>query len=143
MIPQDFLPVFPMPESQNKKKQAPGFSSNTAKSGKRRSKGTRPKPLPRAIRERPKDSRGNAIYWHGKTLGEVSRASGIALSTVSRVYNRIRRPTLDVAICLSSALGITIDALLHELFADSKGRLVHLPKHLAPVDDAAVPTDKG
>jgi Helix-turn-helix len=94
-----------------------------------------PKPLARQFSNRPADSNEQAIYWHGKTLGELSRASGVALSTVSRIYNRIRRPSLDAAMCLATALGITIDALLTELFSDTKGSLAYLPKRFAEVKE--------
>ncbi|MEU3567620.1 XRE family transcriptional regulator [Kitasatospora sp. NPDC036755] len=48
---------------------------------------------------------------HGHTLTEASRAAGVALSTLSRVENGRRRPTLDLLLHLARAYGVSLDEL--------------------------------
>ncbi|MFB7593849.1 helix-turn-helix domain-containing protein [Streptomyces sp. NPDC056160] len=47
----------------------------------------------------------------GDTLSDVSRATGISLSTLSRVETGRRSPTLEVLLRLSRAYGLSLDAL--------------------------------
>ncbi|MEU4932813.1 helix-turn-helix transcriptional regulator [Streptomyces yokosukanensis] len=58
-------------------------------------------PRLRAVRER-----------HGATLTEVSRATGVSLSTLSRIETRRRKPTLEVLVQLARAYGISLDELV-------------------------------
>ncbi|MEV3858820.1 helix-turn-helix domain-containing protein [Streptomyces sp. NPDC050095] len=57
-------------------------------------------PRLRAVRER-----------RGETLTDVSRASGIALSTLSRVEHGRRKPHLELLLRLSKAYGVSLDEL--------------------------------
>lgn len=47
----------------------------------------------------------------GRTLADVSRATGIAPSTLSRVENGRRPPTLDLLLRLADAYDLSLDAL--------------------------------
>lgn len=47
----------------------------------------------------------------GDTLSEVSRATGIASSTLSRVENGLRKPNLELLLRLAKAYGVSLDAL--------------------------------
>ncbi|WP_331770013.1 helix-turn-helix domain-containing protein (plasmid) [Embleya sp. NBC_00888] len=48
---------------------------------------------------------------HGATLTDVSRATGISLSTLSRFENGRRKPTLDALLSLAKTYGVTLDEL--------------------------------
>ncbi|MFJ4501146.1 helix-turn-helix domain-containing protein [Streptomyces sp. NPDC088864] len=47
----------------------------------------------------------------GRTLAEVSRATGISPSTLSRIETRRRKPTLEVVFQLSKEYGVGLDEL--------------------------------
>ncbi|MEU4098329.1 helix-turn-helix domain-containing protein [Streptomyces sp. NPDC026673] len=47
----------------------------------------------------------------GDTLRDVSRATGIAASTLSRIENGLRPPTLALLLRLAQAYGVSLDAL--------------------------------
>ncbi len=47
----------------------------------------------------------------GTTLSDVSRATGIALSTLSRIETGRRKPTLEVLLRLAKAYGVSLDEL--------------------------------
>ncbi|WTX00673.1 helix-turn-helix transcriptional regulator [Streptomycetaceae bacterium NBC_01309] len=49
---------------------------------------------------------------HGATLTDVSRATGIALSTLSRFENGRRTPGLDVLLRLAGLYGVSLDQLV-------------------------------
>ncbi|MGW1990348.1 helix-turn-helix domain-containing protein [Embleya sp. NPDC001921] len=57
-------------------------------------------PRLRAVRER-----------HGATLTDVSRTTGISLSTLSRFENGRRKPTLEALLHLAEMYGVTLDEL--------------------------------
>ncbi|MFI5628498.1 helix-turn-helix domain-containing protein [Streptomyces sp. NPDC051664] len=57
-------------------------------------------PRLRAVRER-----------HGATLTGVSRATGISLSTLSRIETGRRKPTLEALLHLAKAYGVSLDEL--------------------------------
>ncbi|WP_159943474.1 MULTISPECIES: helix-turn-helix domain-containing protein [unclassified Nocardiopsis] len=46
------------------------------------------------------------------TLAELSRATGISVSTLSRLESGARRPTLELLLPLARAHGVTLDALV-------------------------------
>ncbi|MFI6978405.1 helix-turn-helix domain-containing protein [Embleya sp. NPDC050154] len=48
---------------------------------------------------------------HGATLTDVSRATGISLSTLSRFENGRRKPTLEALLSLAKTYGVTLDEL--------------------------------
>ncbi|MEV4257449.1 helix-turn-helix transcriptional regulator [Spirillospora sp. NPDC049652] len=58
-------------------------------------------PRLRAVRER-----------NGATLSAVSRATGISLSTLSRIENGLRKPTLEVLLHLADAYDASLDELV-------------------------------
>ncbi|MFD8076688.1 helix-turn-helix domain-containing protein [Streptomyces sp. NPDC059718] len=47
----------------------------------------------------------------GDTLSEVSRATGIASSTLSRIENGLRKPNLELLLRLAKAYGVSLDTL--------------------------------
>jgi transcriptional regulator with XRE-family HTH domain len=72
----------------------------------------------------------------GDTLSGVSRATGIAPSTLSRVENGRRPPTLDLLLRLARAYGVSLDSLVGR---DSLVGAAHAPgrKPSRPVPRAA------
>ncbi|MES9509179.1 helix-turn-helix transcriptional regulator [Streptomyces sp. NPDC000609] len=76
----------------------------------------------------------------GHTLTEVSRASGIALSTLSRVENGRRRPNLELLLRLAKVYGATLDELVGTVPAEVEKphRPPHRPPRRRPVDEKAV-----
>ncbi|GAB7188526.1 XRE family transcriptional regulator [Kitasatospora sp. Ki12] len=48
---------------------------------------------------------------HGATLTGVSRATGVSLSTLSRIETGRRKPTLEVLLRLAKAYGVSLDEL--------------------------------
>lgn len=53
----------------------------------------------------------NVRERHGATLTDVSRATGISLSTLSRFENGRRKPTLEVLLRLAKMYDVTLDEL--------------------------------
>ena len=49
---------------------------------------------------------------HGSTLAEVSAATGISVSTLSRLESGHRRPTLELLLLLARAYGVALDDLV-------------------------------
>ncbi len=82
-------------------------------------------PRLRAVRER-----------HGDTLTDVSRTTGIALSTLSRIENGRRKPTLELLLRLAKAYGVSLDELAGT--APVTVEKPHTPPPQRPVDDKAV-----
>ncbi|HEY0889502.1 MAG TPA: XRE family transcriptional regulator [Nocardioides sp.] len=48
----------------------------------------------------------------GSTLAEVARATGISVSTLSRLESGARRPTLELLLPLARTYGVTLDELV-------------------------------
>lgn len=48
-------------------------------------------------------------------LGEISRATGISLSHLSRIANGNRWPSFDTANQIATYLGVTLDELYYDL----------------------------
>ncbi|MFE6666725.1 helix-turn-helix domain-containing protein [Streptomyces sp. NPDC057697] len=94
--------------------------------------------LPAAIGARLRATR----EARGETLTEVSRASGIALSTLSRVENGRRRPNLELLLRLARVYGASLDELVGTAPAGREGREAEegarRPPRRAPVDEKAV-----
>lgn len=49
---------------------------------------------------------------HRSTLAELSEATGISVSTLSRLESGARRPTLELLLLLARAYGVTLDELV-------------------------------
>ncbi|MDX2701793.1 helix-turn-helix domain-containing protein [Streptomyces sp. PA03-6a] len=71
----------------------------------------------------------------GDTLSEVSRATGIASSTLSRVENGLRKPNLELLLRLAKAYGVSLDTLAGT--AEAPAQQPSRPVQRA-VDDKAV-----
>jgi transcriptional regulator with XRE-family HTH domain len=67
------------------------------------------------VQKCPGNPAGLATLWHGMSLRTIAKRTGIHLSTVSRIYNRVRRPSFAIAPALANALGITMEQLFIEL----------------------------
>ncbi|MFB7222637.1 helix-turn-helix domain-containing protein [Streptomyces sp. NPDC002596] len=72
----------------------------------------------------------------GDTLTDVSRATGISLSTLSRVENGRRKPNLELLLHLAKAYGVSLDELAGT--APATVEKPHSPPPQRPVDDKAV-----
>lgn len=72
----------------------------------------------------------------GDTLTDVSRATGISLSTLSRVENGRRKPNLELLLHLAKAYGVSLDELVST--APATVEKPHSPPPQRPVDDKAV-----
>ncbi|MER7755132.1 helix-turn-helix transcriptional regulator [Kitasatospora sp. NPDC097643] len=59
---------------------------------------------------------------HGATLTGVSRATGISLSTLSRIETGRRKPTLEVLLQLAKAYDVSLDELAGTAPAAAAGR---------------------
>ncbi|MEW2298294.1 helix-turn-helix domain-containing protein [Streptomyces sp. NPDC006743] len=82
-------------------------------------------------------SRLRAAREHrGDTLSDVSRATGISLSTLSRMETGRRRPTLEVLLRLASAYGLSLDELAGTSPAPGAGARGRTPRSRG--DDKAV-----
>ncbi|MET8543765.1 helix-turn-helix domain-containing protein [Kitasatospora sp. NPDC004799] len=73
---------------------------------------------------------------HGATLTGVSRATGISLSTLSRIETGRRRPTLEVLLQLAKAYGVSLDELAGTAPAAAAGPRTPVPRRSG--DDKAV-----
>ncbi|MEV7186590.1 helix-turn-helix domain-containing protein [Kitasatospora sp. NPDC093102] len=82
-------------------------------------------PRLRAVRER-----------HGHTLTEASRASGVGLSTLSRVENGRRKPNLELLLHLARVYGVSLDELAG--LAPAAPREAPRPVPRRPADGKAV-----
>ncbi|MGW2088118.1 helix-turn-helix domain-containing protein [Streptomyces sp. NPDC001880] len=82
-------------------------------------------PRLRAVRER-----------HGATLTDVSRTTGIALSTLSRIETGRRKPTLEVLLQLAKAYGVSLDELAGTASATVAGARTSVPRR--PGEDKTV-----
>lgn len=74
-------------------------------------------PRLRAVRER-----------HGATLTDVSRATGISLSTLSRIETGRRKPTLEALLHLAKAYGVSLDELVGTASATAAGARTSAPR---------------
>ncbi|MEU1621787.1 XRE family transcriptional regulator [Streptomyces sp. NPDC005722] len=72
----------------------------------------------------------------GETLTQVSRATGIAVSTLSRVENGLRKPNLELLLRLAKAYGVSLDALAGT--APASTRKPSGPANRRAADDKAV-----
>ncbi|MFD3494156.1 helix-turn-helix domain-containing protein [Streptomyces sp. NPDC058690] len=82
-------------------------------------------PRLRAVRER-----------RGATLTDVSRATGISLSTLSRIETGRRKPTLEALLHLAKAYGVSLDELVGTASATAAGARTSAPRR--PGEDKAV-----
>ncbi|MGW7445861.1 helix-turn-helix domain-containing protein [Kitasatospora sp. NPDC054795] len=65
---------------------------------------------------------------HGATLTDVSRATGISLSTLSRIETGRRRPTLEVLLQLAKAYDVSLDELAGTAPAAAAGPRAPVPQ---------------
>ncbi|MEU3349789.1 helix-turn-helix transcriptional regulator [Streptomyces sp. NPDC006700] len=72
----------------------------------------------------------------GATLTEVSRATGISLSTLSRIETGRRKPTLEVLLRLAKAYDISLDELAGTAPVAEAGPRTRVPQR--PADDKVV-----
>ncbi|MFE6052489.1 helix-turn-helix domain-containing protein [Kitasatospora sp. NPDC056446] len=73
---------------------------------------------------------------HGATLTGVSGATGISLSTLSRIETGRRRPTLEVLLRLAKVYGASLDELAGTAPAAAAGPRTEVPRRFG--DDKAV-----
>lgn len=72
----------------------------------------------------------------GATLTDVSRATGISLSTLSRIETGRRKPTLEVLLRLAKAYDVSLDELAGTGPVAAAGPRIRVPQR--PADDKVV-----
>lgn len=63
-------------------------------------------------------AQGNrAVVFNGEAinLSEISRKTGINVTTLSRIFNGKRNPSLDKAVVIADALNISLDTFTENL----------------------------
>ncbi|MFE2142218.1 helix-turn-helix domain-containing protein [Streptomyces sp. NPDC059456] len=75
---------------------------------------------------------------HGATLTGVSRATGISLSTLSRIETGRRKPTLEVLLQLAKAYDVSLDELAGTAPAAAAGPRAQVPQRSGS-DKAVLP----